>query len=235
MGGVNDPHDVTGKVLVVDDEENIVFLVESALQLHGFDTRSVANGRDALQVIEQEQPDLVVLDVMLPDLDGFTVLRRMRDAGSQASVLFLTARDATDDRVHGLTIGGDDYMVKPFAVAELVARVKLSLRRRGVGTRTDRLLACADLVMDDDAHRVTRAGAVVSLSPTEYTLLRYLLVNQGRVLSRAQILDHVWQYDFDGDSSVVDTFISYVRRKADHVEPKLIHTVRGIGYCLRED
>ncbi|MEZ5224443.1 MAG: response regulator transcription factor [Ilumatobacteraceae bacterium] len=232
---MNDPHDVTGKVLVVDDEENIVFLVESALQLHGFDTRSVANGRDALHMIEQEQPDLVVLDVMLPDLDGFTVLRRMRDAGSQAPVLFLTARDATDDRVHGLTIGGDDYMVKPFAVAELVARVKLSLRRRGVGTRTDRLLACADLVMDDDAHRVTRAGAVVSLSPTEYTLLRYLLVNQGRVLSRAQILDHVWQYDFDGDSSVVDTFISYVRRKADHGEPKLIHTVRGIGYCLRED
>ena len=167
--------------------------------------------------------------------DVTRVLRRMRDAGSQAPVLFLTARDATDDRVHGLTIGGDDYMVKPFAVAELVARVKLSLRRRGVGTRTDRLLACADLVMDDDAHRVTRAGAVVSLSPTEYTLLRYLLVNQGRVLSRAQILDHVWQYDFDGDSSVVDTFISYVRRKADHGEPKLIHTVRGIGYCLRED
>lgn len=235
MGGMTEQGGATGKVLVVDDEENIVFLVESALQLHGFDTVTVSNGRDALRAVEQHQPDLVVLDVMLPDLDGFTVLRRLRDAGSQVPVLFLTARDATDDRVHGLTIGGDDYMVKPFAVAELVARIKLSLRRRGAGLRNDRLLVCADLEMDDDAHRVTRAGKVVSLSPTEYTLLRYLLVNSGRVMSRAQILDHVWQYDFDGDSSVVDTFISYVRRKVDHVEPKLIHTIRGIGYCLRED
>lgn len=222
------------KVLVVDDEENIVFLVESALQLHGFTTITASNGRDALRAVEEHHPDLIVLDVMLPDLDGFTVLRRLRDAGSTVPVLFLTAKDATDDRVHGLTIGGDDYMVKPFAVAELVARVKLAARRRG-GGRDDRRLVCADLEMDEDAHRVTRAGSVVSLSPTEYTLLRYLLVNSGRVLSRAQILDHVWQYDFDGDSSVVDTFISYVRRKVDHVEPKLIHTIRGVGYCLRQD
>jgi two-component system, OmpR family, response regulator len=222
------------KVLVVDDEENIVFLVESALQLNGFTTVAASNGRDALRAVEVHQPDLIVLDVMLPDLDGFTVLRRLRDAGSQVPVLFLSAKDATDDRVHGLTIGGDDYLVKPFAVAELVARVKLAARRRS-GGRDDRRLVCADLEIDDDAHRVTRGGAVVSLSPTEYTLLRYLLVNSGRVLSRAQILDHVWQYDFDGDSSVVDTFISYVRRKVDHVEPKLIHTIRGVGYCLRQD
>jgi two-component system, OmpR family, response regulator len=222
------------KVLVVDDEENIVFLVESALQLHGFTTITASTGRDALRAVEEHHPDLIVLDVMLPDLDGFTVLRRLRDAGSTVPVLFLTAKDATDDRVHGLTIGGDDYMVKPFAVAELVARVKLAARRRS-GGRDDRRLVCADLEMDEDAHRVTRAGSVVSLSPTEYTLLRYLLVNSGRVLSRAQILDHVWQYDFDGDSSVVDTFISYVRRKVDHVEPKLIHTIRGVGYCLRQD
>lgn len=222
------------KVLVVDDEENIVFLVESALQLHGFATVAASNGRDALRAVEEHRPDLIVLDVMLPDLDGFTVLRRLRDAGSTVPVLFLTARDATDDRVHGLTIGGDDYLVKPFAVAELVARVKLAARRRA-GGRDDRRLVCADLELDDDAHRVTRAGHVVSLSPTEYTLLRYLLVNSGRVVSRAQILDHVWQYDFDGDSSVVDTFISYVRRKVDHVEPKLIHTIRGVGYCLRQD
>ncbi|MFN8020671.1 MAG: response regulator transcription factor [Acidimicrobiales bacterium] len=230
--------DGAGTVLVVDDEENIVFLVESALQLHGFATVSASNGRDALKLAERQTPDAVVLDVMLPDLDGFTVLRRLREAGVQAPVLFLTARDSTDDRVHGLTIGGDDYMVKPFAVAELVARVKLSLRRRGVDGRDERdgrRLRCADLEMDDEAHRVTRAGTVVSLSPTEYSLLRFLLVNQGRVLSRAQILDHVWQYDFDGDSSVVDTFISYVRRKVDTVEPKLIQTIRGIGYCLRED
>ncbi len=230
----------TGTVLVVDDEENIVFLVESALQLHGFTTVAASNGRDALKLAERQAVDAVVLDVMLPDLDGFTVLRRLREAGIQAPVLFLTARDSTDDRVHGLTIGGDDYMVKPFAVAELVARVKLSLRRRGdgrhgAGGRDGRRLACADLELDDDAHRVTRAGRVVSLSPTEYALLRFLLVNQGRVLSRAQILDHVWQYDFDGDSSVVDTFISYVRRKVDTSDPKLIQTVRGIGYCLRED
>ena len=230
----------TGTVLVVDDEENIVFLVESALQLHGFTTVAASNGRDALKLAERQTVDAVVLDVMLPDLDGFTVLRRLREAGIQAPVLFLTARDSTDDRVHGLTIGGDDYMVKPFAVAELVARVKLSLRRRGdgrhgAGGRDGRRLVCADLELDDDAHRVTRAGRVVSLSPTEYALLRFLLVNQGRVLSRAQILDHVWQYDFDGDSSVVDTFISYVRRKVDAGDPKLIQTVRGIGYCLRED
>jgi two-component system, OmpR family, response regulator len=221
-------------VLVVDDEENILFLVESALRLHGFTTVSARTGREALRQIAEHDLDLVVLDVMLPDLDGFTVLRRMRDGGSTAPVIFLTARDGTDDRVHGLTVGGDDYMVKPFAVAELVARVKLSLRRRGHDD-TSRSLRCADLELDDEAHRVTRHGKPVSLSPTEYTLLRYLLVNSGRVLTRSQILDHVWQYDFDGESSVVDTFISYLRRKIDHVEPRLIHTVRGVGYSLREE
>ncbi len=170
---------------------------------------------------------------MLPDCDGFTVLRRLRDTGSHAPVIFLTARDSTDDRVHGLTIGGDDYIPKPFAVAELVARVKRSLSRRGAADH-DPVLRCADLEMDETAHRVTRAGVVVSLSPTEYTLLRCLLINTGRVLTRAQILDNVWQYDFDGDSSVVDTFISYLRRKVDRTAPKLIHTIRGVGYCLRE-
>jgi two-component system, OmpR family, response regulator len=222
------------KVLVVDDEENIVFLVESALRVQGMTTQAARTGREALMHLAEFEPDLVVLDVMLPDIDGFNVLRRMRDQGLTTPVIFLTARDATDDRVYGLTVGGDDYMVKPFAVAELVARVQLALRRQN-GAPADRLLRCADLVMDDAGHRVTRAGQAVSLSPTEYTLLRYLLVNAGRVLTRAQILDHVWQYDFDGESSVVDTFISYIRRKVDTVEPKLIHTVRGIGYCLRQD
>ena len=224
---------MSAKVLVVDDEENIVFLVESALQVQGYETRSARTGHEAAATVHHFDPDLIVLDVMLPDIDGFTVLQRLRAAGRATPVIFLTARDATDDRVHGLTIGGDDYMVKPFAVAELVARVRLALRRAGNAERGN-TLRCADLEMDDAAHRVTRAGNVVSLSPTEYVLLRYLLLNTGRALSRTQILDHVWQYDFDGESSVVDTFISYLRRKVDHVEPKLIHTVRGVGYCLRE-
>jgi two-component system OmpR family response regulator len=223
-----------GLVLVVDDEENIVFLIESALQLAGYATTSAASGREAVAVIERDRPDLVVLDVMLPDLDGFALLSNIRAAGDRTPVIFLTARDSTDDRVRGLTIGGDDYMVKPFAVAELVARVHLVMRRRGLG-EPDRSLRCADLVLDDDAHRVTRDGVPVSLSPTEYKLLHYLLVNSGRVLSRNQILDHVWDYDFEGEPSVVDTFVSYLRRKVDTADPKLIHTIRGVGFTLRDE
>jgi two-component system OmpR family response regulator len=181
-------------------------------------------------MVESFRPDVVVLDVMLPDVDGFTVLKQLRDRGSSTQVIFLTARDATEDRVRGLTTGGADYQVKPFALAELVARVRLRVHEADSGTRT---LRCADLDLDTDAHRVTRAGEVVHLSPTEYKLLHYLLLNTGRVLSRTQILDHVWSYDFDGDSSVVDTYVSYLRRKIDHVEPKLIHTIRGIGFSLR--
>jgi two-component system OmpR family response regulator len=228
---------VAGRVLVVDDEPNIVFLVESALQLAGYETGSAATGREALTAVDRFGPDVVVLDVMLPDVDGFTVLRRLRDHGSAVPIIFLTARNALDDRVRGLTTGGDDYVVNPFAVAELVARIALSLRRTGVAVpATDtNVFRCADLEIDDDAHRVSRAGAPVSLSPTEYKLLRCLMLNAGRVLTRAQILDAVWDYDFAGDPSVVDTFISYLRRKVDHVRPKLIHTVRGVGFCLRED
>ena len=222
------------RILVVDDEENISFLVESALRLVGMQTQSASNGRDALTAASSFQPDLVVLDVMLPDLNGFDVLRRLRDSGQLVPVIFLTARDSTDDRVQGLTIGGDDYMVKPFAVAELVARVQVSLRRSGMGTGP-RVLRCADLELDDDAHRVTRAGQPIKLSATEFKLLRYLLANTGRVLTRAQILDHVWDYDFGGESSVIETFMSYLRRKVDFVEPKLIHTIRGVGYALRAE
>jgi two-component system, OmpR family, response regulator len=218
---------------VVDDEENIVYLVESALRLAGHETIAATTGAAALVSAAANHPDVVVLDVMLPDADGFTVLRRLRDAGTRAPVIFLTARDATEDRVHGLTIGGDDYVVKPFAVAELVARVEVALRRAGGGVR-DSTLRCADLELVPDAHLVTRGGTPVSLSPTEYKLLHYLLLNAGRVLSRAQILDHVWSYDYDGEASVVDTYISYLRRKLDHAEPKLIHTVRGIGFSLRD-
>jgi two-component system OmpR family response regulator len=195
---------------------------------------SVANGRDALDAVTEQSPDLVVLDVMLPDLDGFEVCRRMRTAGNQTPVLFLTARDATEDKVRGLTLGGDDYLQKPFSLEELVARATAVLRRVGQSRDERVVLTCGDLVLDDDAHLVTRAGAEVALSPTEYNLLRYLLVNQGRVLSKAQILDHVWQYDFGGDGGVVETYIGYLRRKLDSTGPRLIHTIRGVGYVLRE-
>jgi two-component system, OmpR family, response regulator len=194
---------------------------------------SAPDGRTALALAASEKPDLLVLDVMLPDLDGFEVCRRLRADGSRVPVLFLTARDATEDKVRGLTLGGDDYLVKPFSLEELVARVEAVLRRSGLTKDDGQVLRCADLEMDDDAHRVTRAGEAVSLSPTEYNLLRYLLVNQGRVLSKAQILDHVWDYDFGGDGGVVETYIGYLRKKVDAVEPRLIHTLRGVGYTLR--
>lgn len=225
-------HDRAPLVLVVDDEENIRFLVESALELAGIASVSAADGRSALSAVTAERPDLIVLDVMMPELDGFEVVRRLRDTGNRTPVIFLTARDATDDRVRGLSEGGDDYMVKPFAVAELVARVKLRLAPTSEIAR-NQVLRCADLELDSEAHRVTKAGAVVELSPTEYKLLHVLLSNTGRVLSRAQLLDHVWDYSFDGDSSVVDTYISYLRKKLDRNEPRLIHTIRGVGFCLR--
>lgn len=195
-------------------------------------TMGAENGRAALAAVAVFNPDLIVLDVMMPELDGFEVLRRLRDSGSKTPVIFLSARDSTDDRVRGLTEGGDDYMVKPFAIAELVARVQLRLQQAGK-TQEAVVLRCADLALDTEAHRVTRSGETVDLSPTEYKLLHYLLLNTGRVLSRSQLLEHVWEYDFDGDSSVVDTYISYLRRKLDQIEPKLIHTIRGVGFCLR--
>ncbi len=220
------------RVLVVDDEENIRFLVASALELAGLEADTAATGRSALERIASWRPDAVVLDVMLPDLDGFAILQRLRDQGNKVPIVFLTARNTTEDRVRGLSDGGDDYLVKPFEVAELVARVQLRLRRTDEPA-TSRRLRCADLEMDTDRHEVVRAGRVVHLSPTEYNLLHYLMVNMGRVLTRAQILDRVWSYDFDGDPAVVDTYVSYLRRKVDDGSPKLIHTVRGIGFSLR--
>ncbi len=221
------------RLLLVDDEDNLRSMLEAALRHHGFEVAAVANGRDALDAVRSSPPDLVVLDVMLPDLDGFEVCRRLRREGSTIPVLFLTARDGTEDKVRGLTMGGDDYLVKPFSLDELVARIGAVLRRAGLDRGTS-VLTCADLVLDDDAHRVTRAGVEVALSPTEYNLLRFLLANKGRVLSKPQILDHVWQYDFGGDGGVVETYIGYLRRKLDTVEPRLLHTVRGVGYVLRE-
>jgi two-component system OmpR family response regulator len=219
------------RVIVVDDEENIRFLVGSALRRAGFEIATAETGQAALDLVAPFRPDLIVLDVMLPDLDGFAVLERLRDAGSQVPVLFLTARDSTADRVRGLTSGGADYQVKPFAVAELVARVRLRIEQHD--GPTDMVLRYADLELDPEAHRVTRGGLPIQLSPTEYKLLHYLAVNAGRVVSRTQILDHVWEYDYAGDSSVVDTYISYLRRKVDTADPRLIQTVRGVGFTLR--
>ncbi len=220
------------RALVVDDEENISYLVASALRLDGYETTTAATGREALDLVPTVRPDVLVLDIMLPDLDGIEVLKRLRAAGHRQPVVFLTAKDATEDRVRGLTIGGDDYVVKPFAIEELLARITAVLRRSGLGSRDTRLVV-SDLEMDDEARRVTRGGVPIHLSPTEYKLLRYLMANAGRVLTRAQILDQVWEYDFDGESSVVETFISYLRRKLDVGGPPLIQTVRGVGYTLR--
>ena len=218
--------------LLVDDEDNLRSMLQAALRHNGFQVASAATGSAAVQAVRDTRPDLVVLDVMLPDLDGFEVCRRMRATGDRTPVLFLTARDATEDKVRGLTLGGDDYLVKPFSLEELVARINALLRRAGLA-RAGSLLTCADLEMDDEAHRVVRGGTDVTLSPTEYNLLRYLLVNQGRVISKAQILDQVWRYDFRGDGGVVETYIGYLRRKIDTLGPRLIHTVRGVGYTLR--
>ena len=221
------------RILVVDDEPNITELVAMALRYEGFEVRTAAAGREALHTVADFRPSLMILDVMLPDIDGLEVLRRLTAEGRRVPVIFLTARDATEDKVHGLTVGGDDYVTKPFSIEELVARVRVVLRRHGEGGSDTNRLMLADLVMDEDAHEVTRAGQPVELTPTEYRLLRYLLINTGRVLTRNQILDHVWDYDFGGDASVLETYISYLRRKVDRFEPALIQTVRGIGYVLR--
>jgi two-component system OmpR family response regulator len=220
------------RLLLVDDEDNLRSMLEAALRHVGFDVHPAANGRDAIDAVASVQPDVIVLDVMLPDLDGFEVCNRLRTSGSRTPVLFLTARDGTEDKVRGLTLGGDDYLVKPFSLEELVARINAVLRRAGLA-KSEAVLAYGDLEMDDDAHRVLRAGVEVSLSPTEYKLLRYLLVNQEKVVSKAQILDHVWQYDFGGDGGVVETYIGYLRRKLDRDSPRLIQTIRGVGYTLR--
>ena len=220
------------RVLVVDDEDSITELVSMALRYEGFSVETAGSGYKALALLESFRPELVVLDVMLPDIDGFNVAERIRRERREVPVLFLTARDATEDKVRGLTIGGDDYVTKPFSVAELVARVHAVLRRTA-GSDDGNRLVLGDLEMDDDAHEVRRAGQLVDLTATEYRLLRYLLVNARRVLTRAQLLDHVWSYDFGGDAGVLETYISYLRKKVDFTEPHLIHTVRGVGYVLR--
>ena len=222
------------RLLVVDDEPNIRELLSTSLRYAGFEVTAAANGREALDAAEEFQPDLAVLDVMLPDMDGFTVTRRLRSAGRHFPVVFLTARDGTEDKITGLTVGGDDYVTKPFSLDEVVARIRAVLRRTASLDDDDAaVLRVDDLELDDDAHEVRRGGEVVELSPTEFKLLRYLMMNPNRVLSKAQILDHVWEYDFNGDAGIVESYISYLRRKIDTGDKPLIHTVRGVGYVLR--
>jgi two-component system OmpR family response regulator len=222
------------RLLVVEDEPDILELLSASLRFAGFEVTGATGGFQALRAAERQRPDLVVLDVMLPDLDGFEVARRLRSGGTRTPVLFLTARDATEDKVTGLTLGGDDYVTKPFSLEAVIARIRAVLRRTrdGVTAPADRLRV-ADLELDEESHEVWRGGRRVPLSPTEFKLLRYLMHNAGRVLSKAQILDHVWNYDFRGDSGIVESYVSYLRRKIDTAEPRLLHTIRSVGYVLR--
>jgi two-component system, OmpR family, response regulator len=224
------------RLLVVDDEPFIADLLRSSLSFAGFDVVTAATGTEALSLSEHYRPDLVVLDVGLPDIDGFEVCRQLRTR-EPTPVVFLTARDATEDKVYGLAGGGDDYVTKPFALDEVVARIEAVLRRVRTSTTgapaVNSVLTFADLRIDVDRHQAWRSDELVHLSRTEFALLRYLLTNAGRVLSKSQILDHVWSYDFGGDGSIVESYVSYLRKKIDHVDPPLIHTVRGVGYSLR--
>ncbi|MDE9367252.1 response regulator transcription factor [Luteipulveratus sp. YIM 133132] len=223
------------RLLVVEDETNIRELLATSLKFAGFEVHTAANGRDALDLADANEIDLAVLDVMLPDMDGFTVTRKLRGNGHEVPIVFLTARDSVEDKVKGLTVGGDDYVTKPFSLEEVVARIRAVLRRTQTEEPGDRAaITVADLELDEDSHEVRRAGKVIDVSPTEFKLLRYLMLNAGRVLSKAQILDHVWDYDFRGESGIVESYISYLRRKIDVVGEPLIHTKRGVGYVLRE-
>ncbi len=225
----------TARVLVVDDEVYIRDLVSSALRIAGLEPLTAATGDEAIDATVREAPDLLVLDVGLPGRDGFEVCRALRDDGNQVPVVFLTARDAKEDMLQGFTKGGDDYITKPFSIDELVARVRAVLRRTQARERTDSTLRYHDLALDESTMRVTRGHDVINLSPTEFKLLRFLLSHREQVVSKGQILDHVWEYDFDGNPSVVENYISYLRKKIDDRDPKLIHTVRGFGYVLRTD
>jgi two-component system OmpR family response regulator len=221
------------RILVVDDEPNIVDVISMALRFEGFEVESAATGADAIAAVAARPPQLLVLDVMLPDVDGFEVARRLASARAEVPIIFLTARDSTEDVVHGLTVGGDDYVTKPFSLEELVARIRTILRRSGLSAQDSSKLVLGDLELDEDTHEVTRGGREIDLTATEFRLLRYLMLNPRRVLTRAQLLDHVWNYDFGGDARVLETYISYLRKKIDLDAPPLIHTVRGVGYALR--
>jgi two-component system OmpR family response regulator len=223
------------RLLIVEDDPNIVELLSASLRYAGFEVTTAMDGHAALRQARDMRPDLVVLDVMIPGIDGFEVVRRMGSEGIRCPVLFLTARDAVEDKITGLTVGGDDYVTKPFSLDEVVARIRAVLRRSNgaPSSPASARMSFADIELDDDTHEVYKAGSLVALSPTEFNLLRFFMENPGRVLSKAQILDHVWHYDFGGDANVVESYISYLRRKIDTTEPRLLHTVRGVGYALR--
>lgn len=225
----------TQRILVVDDENSISELIATSLKFVGFDVKTAASGAQALQIAQEFKPHALILDVMLPDQNGFEVCRQLRSEGHDVGVLFLTAKDSTEDKIAGLTIGGDDYVTKPFSLEELVARLRALLRRTGATevVADEEKIHFADLELDEATHEVRRAGKLIDLSPTEFLLLRYLMINADRVVSKSQILDHVWQYDFRGDMGIVETYVSYLRKKIDIYEPALIHTVRGVGYRLR--
>jgi two-component system OmpR family response regulator len=221
------------RVLVVDDEPNIVEVITMALRFQGFTVQSAATGREALAAAVSFRPHLMVLDVMLPDMDGFEVATRLGAQRAGVPIIFLTARDSTEDKVRGLSGGGDDYMTKPFSLEELLARIRTILRRTGQAALESGCLVFADLELDEESREVTRGGNPIELTATEYRLLRYLMLNPRRVMTRSQLLDHVWNYDFGGDGRVLETYISYLRKKLDVHGPSLIKTVRGVGYALR--
>lgn len=223
------------RAVVVDDEDSLTDLLSMALRYEGWDVKLASDGQHAISVIREFRPDVVVLDIMLPDIDGLTVLSRLRADGIQTPILFLTAKDSVDDRIAGLTVGGDDYVTKPFSLEELVARLRALIRRSAlaVAASDDSVLEVGDLTLDEDSYEVRRAGTVVELTATEFELLRFLMRNPRRVLSKAQILDRVWSYDFGGRSSVVEIYISYLRKKIDSLGSPMIHTVRGFGYVLK--
>ena len=221
------------RILIVDDEPNIRDLLTTSLRFAGFAVQAVGNGAAAISAVLAEEPDLIVLDVMLPDMNGFSVTKRLRTAGYTAPILFLTAKDDTQDKIMGLTVGGDDYVTKPFSLDEIVARIKAILRRT-MAAEEEALIRAGEISMDQDTHEVLVGDTTIDLSPTEFKLLRYLMLNPNRVLSKAQILDHVWEYDFNGDAGIVESYVSYLRRKLDQfsTEP-LIQTKRGFGYMLK--
>jgi two-component system, OmpR family, response regulator len=224
----------THRILVVDDEPNIADVVSMALRFQGFEVETAGTGGDAIAAVTAFRPHLIVLDIMLPDMEGFDVAQRLGAQRARVPIIFLTARDATDDKIRGLTLGGDDYVTKPFSLEELVARIRAILRRSGLAEPESSRLTFEDLELDEDAHEVTRNGQHVELTATEYRLLRYLMLNPRRVLTRSQLLEHVWEYDFGGDARVLETYVSYLRKKLDKHGPPLIHTVRGVGYALRQ-
>lgn len=233
MNSLSDALGTRNKILVVDDEENIRALLSATLRLTSFDVKTASGGKECLRVTDAFNPDLLILDVMLPDVNGFEVAERIRATGCQTPVLFLTARHAVRDRVTGLSVGGDDYVTKPFDLEEVVLRVHAILRRVQPSVPSSKVLRYHDLELDETVHEVRRAGEVIELSPTEFRLLRYLMINAGKVVSKDQILDQVWSYDFGGNGRIVESYVYYLRRKIDRVDSPLIQTVRGFGYRLR--